>query len=244
MNNYLIMDAISCLDTDLLADHLKIKNELRMSKKTLKISMHKWCLPIVASLSLFLVIVMVILNNMGFLNSEDSPIGEYGYTANASFYYCGDVSASELGTIKYLKHDDNSVTLLINKITDDYLYATLYGYTENKQTNDYIVYCATTKTDYEDELVVLVENGIKIHVNGELVSNLPQKKGEYEVKIVFDELKNKCERLGTGIFINGFDYFVVNPLYVYGFNPDDWSPNNNDSPIITGERGVYYEYLY
>ena len=74
MNKYLIADAINYLDTDMLAEHLKKKERLKIrfnSRK--KTSILKWSGTIAACLTLIIIAIPVISNLMGYHSglSED-----------------------------------------------------------------------------------------------------------------------------------------------------------------------------
>ena len=74
MNNELLMDAISCLDSDLLAEHLKRKEELsRKTKRSLMPVILKWS-AIAASLVLTVTSVFLISEQLFKAPPDDLPI--------------------------------------------------------------------------------------------------------------------------------------------------------------------------
>ena len=73
MNNYILLDAISCLDKELLAEHLKIKSKLRAKAKIKRI-FTKWAIS-VACLTIVLVSISLITNELTHKNLGE--IGEY-----------------------------------------------------------------------------------------------------------------------------------------------------------------------
>ena len=74
MNNELLMDAISCLDSDLLAEHLKRKEELsRKTKRNLMPVILKWS-AIAASLVLTVTSVLLISEQLFKAPPDDPPI--------------------------------------------------------------------------------------------------------------------------------------------------------------------------
>ena len=74
MNNELLMDAISCLDSDLLAEHLKRKEELsRKTKRKLAPVILKWS-AIAASLVLTVASVFLISEQLFKAPPDDLPI--------------------------------------------------------------------------------------------------------------------------------------------------------------------------
>ena len=205
MNNYLIMDAISYLDEDLLANHLKKKDKLRNKLKR-KVNILKWY-AVAACLSICL-IAIIIINTIPTNNTTDI---EYGYTQEHRLYYKGDKSISEYGVIEFIDSDDSSITIQFEKTTSDYVYATLCGYDVNPTTNTQKVYLGTT-------------------FSNKLASDFPKEAGQYTIRIEYSNLKNSCEQLDVGIYIAGFDYFVINPLTIEGIDPGLLTPNNNGTP--------------
>ena len=84
MNNELLMDAISCLDSDLLAEHLKRKEELsRKTKRKLAPVILKWS-AIAASLVLTVTSVFLISEQLFKAPPDDPPISTDQPTDNTA----------------------------------------------------------------------------------------------------------------------------------------------------------------
>lgn len=143
------------------------------------------------------------------------------YTQETKFINIGDVSSGVYGVIKYLNNDDSSITFSLNKTTDDIIYITLYGYTENVYSKKNTIYCGTTKTVKPNNEIVLIDDAFQIYVDGQLVNELPIDCGEYTIKVVYKKLKEKCERLDHGIYLSGFDCFAIEDINIEGIVPGE-----------------------
>ena len=218
------MDAISYLDEDLLANHLKKKDKLRNKLKR-KVNILKWY-AVAACLSICL-IAIIIINTIPTNNTTDI---EYGYTQEHRLYYKGDKSISEYGVIEFIDSDDSSITIQFEKTTSDYVYATLCGYDVNPTTNTQKVYLGTTFSKAQVTDAKIINDGIQLFVDDKLASDFPKEAGQYTIRIEYSNLKNSCEQLDVGIYIAGFDYFVINPLTIEGIDPGLLTPNNNGTP--------------
>lgn len=225
MNKYLFVDAVSYLDADMLASHLEKKDKLRNKlKNKRKVNVLRWA-SVAACLSVILIAIIVI----DLIPTNTSNI-QYGYTQEHRLYYKGDKSISEYGVIEFIDFDDNSITLQFEKTTSDYVYATLCGYDVDPSSNEKNVYLGTTFSKAQVTDVKIVNNGIQLYVDNKSASNFPKEAGQYTIRIEYSNLKNSCEQLDVGIYIAGFDYFVINPLTIEGIDPGLLTPNNNGTP--------------
>lgn len=237
MNKNILIEAISYLDSELLENHFEYKEKMKANLRARKIyGFRKWASAIAVCFAVTFVIGTVIQYTIiGPHNSK------YGYTAEFSLFNKGEQSKCEYGTIEYIDYDECSITIIFNKITNDYIYATLYGYSEDDASKENLVYCGTSLPKIKKKDVIRVDDGIQIYVDGIPVSEFPQNPGKYTIRIVYENLKKICDRLDIGIYIHGFDYFVVEPLTIEGVAPGNLIPNK-DMPIETGAKGAMYVY--
>lgn len=223
MNNYLFIDAVSYLDADLLASHLERKDKLRNKLKSKrKVNILRWS-AVAACLSVFLIAIIVIDP----IPTHNTSNIQYGYTQEHRLFYKGDKSISEYGVIEFIDFDDGSITLQVEKTTSDYVYATLCGYNVDPSTNTKKVYLGTTISKAQVSDVIIVADGIQLFVDGKLTSEFPKEAGQYTIRIEFSNLKESCEQLDVGIYISGFEYFVINPFTIEGIDPGILTPNTN-----------------
>ncbi len=128
------------------------------------------------------------------------------------FYQVGGVSISAYGTVEYLKHENDAITILLDKKTSDPIYATLFGYRKKPDSEQNEIYGAAISTDERKSGVTYLETGFVVYVNGVQVNELLQAPGEYEIIIDYRGLKSACEWTDWGIYIHGFDSLLITPL--------------------------------
>ncbi len=225
MRRDLMVDAVGKLDNDLLEKHFKEKEELKTKKaKQRKPVWLKWSSAVAACLCIMIVAASIMIPT---ILKEDEPFN-YGYTSEFRLYYEGDIITNEIGTMEYIEHKNNSITLVLDKKSNDYIFATLFGYSK-KSSEERTIFCGTTSAETSKKNVNYIENGLLVYVDGELVSELPQAPGKYTITICYENLKNACEELDVGLYIHGFEYFVINPYEIEGIDPDKLIPQDKES---------------
>ena len=239
MNNAMI-DGITNIDEDLIVNYFKTKEKLKRKNNHIVRKIRQY-VTVAASLVLMIIAVMYFVLNDGIQPVPSLP-GDYGYSAESKLYNVGGISNSEYGTIRYVKHDNNTITLELDKKTDGYIYATLFGYSRSNTSEENIIYCGTTNSSVIKNDVTIIKKGIEVYVNGIECDELPQKAGKYVIEICYQNLKKECEWLDWGVYVHGFEYFVVNLNFV-GFDPGELNP----SGIITQpsyENTTNNDFLY
>ena len=109
MNNYILLDAISCLDKELLTEHLEIKSKLRAKAKIKRI-FTKWAIS-VACLTIVLVSISLITNELTHKNFGE--IGEYKISMSEVVYKGQRIEANESRI--YLKQHETEILSWISK---------------------------------------------------------------------------------------------------------------------------------
>ena len=239
MNNAMI-DGITNIDEGLIVNYFKTKEILKRKHNHI---VRKICQygTVAAGIVIMIIAGMYFVLNDG-IQSVPSLPGDYGYSAESKLYNVGGTSNSEYGTIRYIKHANNTITLELDKKTDGYIYAALFGYSRGNTSEENNIYCGTTNNSVIKNDVIIVEDGIEVCVNGVVCEQLPQKAGKYVIEISYKKLKDECEWLDWGIYVHGFEYFVINLNFV-GFDPNE----SNLSGITTQptiEKTTSNEFLY
>lgn len=186
MTNTNLLQAMGRIDPKLIADAAPDVPRKKSTNKTWV----KW-----ASLAACLCLILVgsITYFMG-NNTPEIPYANYpGYTATSSFYYDGDVCDSEIASITHKGFDDTSITLSIDKKTNDPFIVAFRGW---KSSNSEVI------TNTAADLI--------IYVNGEKVDAIPTAPGIYEVKIDYSKFALKCEELDPYMFVSDIGYFSLN----------------------------------
>ena len=210
MNKYLVADAISYLDADLLTEHLKKKEKLKnRSNSGKKTSILKWS-GIAACLCVVVVIGIILIPMMQNLWTE-------GGTEN--FYSLGKTVENEYGALTLVDRDfDNKTcTFTFVKKTDDHICFKFGGaiikeqYTdENGETHQKIqaVDVVSNSEGYipEDGHKVM-DVALKIKVNGNDVETIPTVPGEYEIVIDYSSLYDSLYRVDNVVKVIGFGNF-------------------------------------
>lgn len=109
MNNHILLDAISCLDKELLAEHLEIKSKLRAKAKIKRI-FTKWAIS-VACLTIVLVSISLTTNELARKNFGE--IGEYKISMSEVVYKGQRIEANE--SRNYLKQHETEILSWISK---------------------------------------------------------------------------------------------------------------------------------
>lgn len=193
MRSEMFQKAISNIDDELI-EAADVKKEKMKSK-----SLFKWasvaaaaCLVIVCA---FAVAPMLKGNtpNPVIPNPVIPSVNYPEYTETSSFFYEGDVCENEVATITHKSFDEKSITLSIDKKTDDLLTIAFKGWKSNKAD-------------------VLVNNAtdLMLYINGEETNQMPTAPGKYEVKIDYSSFAKKCDELDVYMYVSGFGYFCLN----------------------------------
>lgn len=173
--------------------HIKEAAEFKAEEKSHKSkpSWVKWASLAAACFCLVLVVSVVFFNGE---QTPDTPSTEYiGYTATSSFYYEDDVCKNDIATITHKGFDDTSVTLLIEKNTNDPLVFAFRGW---QSPNSKVI------TNTTADLIICV--------NGEKVDVIPTAPGLYEVKIDYGNFALKCDEIDPYMFVSDCGYFGLN----------------------------------
>lgn len=125
---------------------------------------------------------------------RDTPSISYpGYTAASSFYYDGDVCENEIASITHKGFDDTSITLSIDK-----------------KTNDTLVFAFRGWNSPNSEVIVSNASDLILYVNGKEADQIPIAPGKYEVKIDYGNFISKCDELDVMMYISEIGYFSLN----------------------------------
>ena len=186
MTNKNIYMSLGGLDPELI---MKAAPAEKVQKKK-KNGWVKWA-SIAACLCLVLVVSVVFFRRE---QTIDMPTAEYiGYTATSAFYYKNDVCNNEIATITHKGFDDTSITLYIDK-----------------KTNDPLVFAFRGWQSPNSEVITNTVTDLIIYVNGEKADAIPTAPGIYEVKIDYSKFALKCDELDPYMFISHVGYFSLN----------------------------------
>ena len=166
MNKFLMIDAISCLDTDLLAEHLERKERFQTkSSKRKRSKIMKWSAAIVACITLIIIAIPTISNLIGY--QSNLPEEEIFERSNTYFSSYGEL-VSIIGDDTLLKNIDFST------LTD---YELRLSH-ELDNVNEYhtVIFVENISEDsfglsihfppYQNKTQNLVDNGDTIEING------------------------------------------------------------------------------
>lgn len=215
-DKFIFMEAINCIDDNYLDKYFAMKTK-QSYEKAKKRKVLKWTLSMAACLSVLL--ISLFLTNL--ISSNETQNIQYSYSDKYQLYYKGNKSISKYGVIEYVDFDDESITLQFDKTTSDYVYISLCGYDTN-------LFSDTEKINYGTTLhnaqvatdVTVINDGIRLFVDDQLVSDFPQKIGKYTIRIEYCNLKKICDQLDVGIYISGFGYFTINPFSIEETDPN------------------------
>lgn len=199
-----LIDAITDLDADILARYFDIKASIASKKKPKRHAWVKWA-SVAACFCIVLVISVVLLKGV---QTPGTPSTEYiGYSATSAFYYEDDVCENEIATITHKGFDDTSITLFIDK-----------------KTNDPLVFAFRGWQSPDSRVITNTAVDLIIYVNGEKVDQMPTTPGKYEVKIDYSNFVSQCDELDVMVYISNVGYFSLN-AEGYKIVGVDWFPN-------------------
>ena len=209
MNNYLIVDAVSYLDADLLAEHLERKEKLRIkAKNKKKVTLMRWS-AIAACICLFVVISII------------PRLAQHSVENESRVTILGGTVESSWGTITYIENnsDLSQITFNMIKETDNPFYVEFRGYnvlsewvdedgTPHKEMEHYAIITPYEKYN-EKESFVSVDDKLIIYVNGEQVDALPIKPGQYEITIDYSAANDFLDYVDTSVYVYNYGYFLL-----------------------------------
>lgn len=111
MNNYLVMDAISCLDTDLLADHLERKDKLKNKIKLKKRERFFRQIAAVACFAIVLIAVPLVMNE--FMPRTRGEMGEYTISLSEVVYHGQKIESNEANS--YLENHEHEILSYVSR---------------------------------------------------------------------------------------------------------------------------------
>lgn len=212
MNIFLLDDAISCLDSDLLKEHLNAKkcNRIRSNK-------HRWSLLklILAAACVCLIITsaIVILSNIDNIFSDE---------VIQNIYFEGETIKTQSFNLSLMNVNQETgvCTFELENKTNEHkgMYLIFNGWIVTREfiddqgvlcydTDDYDV--ITPYPDYVSKFgYIVVDNLLKITVNGEDVDAIPTEKGKYIIEIDYGEMYTTMDHVEPMVSVNGIAYFV------------------------------------
>jgi len=214
MKQFVLDDAISCLDADLLATHLKLKEKYQRRKANYSRRIVKWS-ALVACVVLFVMVGTVLIPII------NNPPLEGPHT----YYYQGDVVNSKNGCLTLTSVDIEAKTvtfhLIKEKKCDSYVMFTGYSIVNEWIGEDGVTYQDVKHYDMishydgykSDNGYEILEDLLIISVNAEIVNELPIDKGEYEIVIDFSRVSNHVDYIRPVVEVSGFGSFVIYSEY-------------------------------
>ena len=215
MNKYLVADAISYLDADLLVEHLtkkeKSKNRFNSRKK---MSILKWsgiaaCLCVVVAIGIILIPMMQNLWTEG---------------GTEKYYSLGKTAESEYGALTLVERDvDNKTcTFTFVKETDDPICFRFGGAVIKEEYTDengevhrkiQIVDVVSNRDVFQPQNGhEVMEVALLITVNGNVVESIPTTPGEYEIVIDYSSLYDSLYRVDNMVEVIGFGNFALDDI--------------------------------
>lgn len=209
MNIYLVTDAISCLDADLLEKHLEKKKKLKAKlKNRKKMNLVRWsvmatCICLVVAVSIVVV----------------PYVQKVVYESQMRQYNVGATVKKNTGTLTYNNVDaENHIcSFTLIKADDSPIYFKFCGYIVEKEWTDeqgverkkaQQVDVITPYIDYSpDNGREVLDIDLVITVNGIVVDTIPSEAGEYEITIDYDELYNVLDHVDDVVEVYKFGYF-------------------------------------
>lgn len=212
MNNFLLDDAISCLDSELLEAHLKAKKNNRIRK-----AKHHWrafkLIAAVACVCLVITSTILILPNI-----NEIFHGE----VNQKIYFEGETVKTKTFNLSMINVDQESgvCTFELENKTNKHggMFLIFNGWIATGEfidehgvlcyyTDDYDV--ITPYPDYVSNTgYIVVDNLLKITVNGDETDTIPTEKGKYIIEIDYSEMYATMDYVEPMVSVNGMAYFV------------------------------------
>ena len=192
MNNYLIVDAISYLDIDILASHLKEKARLINNVKNKKKAVIFKRSVIAAACTCFMLVISVMLFSV-----IQNYVTEGG---TIKYYPIGKTVENKYGALTLIESDteNKTCTFTLVKKSNTPIYFKFGGaivedeYTDEQGEIHQKIQVVDVVTSYDgykpDEGHKVVDIDLLIVVNGEDAESIPTAPGEYEIKIDYSAL--------------------------------------------------------
>ena len=201
-------DAISCLEADLLEEHLKQKERLKAKKKrrilAIKLASLAACMCIVATMSL----VIYILKHPNL----EGP---------STYYYPGDTVENNRGslTLVNIDNDAQQVTFCLVKEHSFRQYVLMRGYCitdefiENGVSVGYTIKYYDFISPYDryqsEHGYEVIDDMLTITVNEVKMRGLPTEKGTYEIVIDYSKCSEFLDYVEPMVEISGWGRFVI-----------------------------------
>lgn len=215
MNEFVLIDAISYLDADLLEKHLEQKEKLKAKAKSKKrVRIMRWS-AIAACICVFVVASVIIMPHLNDLLLENPN----------NLHFQGDVVETEKGTLT-LTHvntatqqisfqfskDDNSVQYVVFNgycVVNEWVGDDGVPYQDVKHydiISQYDGYQSDNGNEIIDDMLIII-------VNGQETNMLPNEKGTYEITIDYSKLLECLDHIEPVIEVSGFGKFVIDSSY-------------------------------
>lgn len=208
MNNYIVIDAISNIDDDLLAQHLKKRLELKNKEKKIFV---KWsalaaCMCFVIAISCMLVPII-----QNYMTEAETVKG----------YSIGKTVENKYGALTLIESDVVNKTCMFTlvKKNNTPIYFKFGGvvikeeYTDEQGVSHKKIQMVDVITHYDgyepEHGHKVIDVNLLINVNGELVDSIPTAPGEYEIKIDYSELYNSLYAVEDVVEVLGFGNFFL-----------------------------------
>lgn len=203
-----LIDAITDLDSDILNRYFDMKAGFAAKKKPKKRTWGKW-----ASMAACFCIIFV---SVIFLIPRESEI-DYN-----TAYLEGAVITTDYGTITFKNNDieNQVVTFIVEKENNSKIYCMFSGAKvinewvdeDNEIHRQYEHYKAVSKYDFDDknDQWTLLNDILKITVDGVETDTLPSQKGKYEISLDYGAFAEMCgNKFEQQVVIYGFGAFVL-----------------------------------
>ena len=215
MNQFILDDAISCLDSDLLATHLKLKEKYRNRKANRVRRIVRWS-ALAACFCLLLVSSIIILPN----------IDNILYGEMQSMYFEGETMKSKDAEVMLVEADYELgiCTFEVNKKNNADMYFIFNGWIS---VNEWVGDDGLLYRDTEDYDVItpyseyvskngykVIDNVLKITVNGQEMDCIPSEAGNYTIVIDYSEMFEIMDHVEPKVSVNGkADFALDNDIY-------------------------------
>ena len=212
MTDFVLMDAISCLDLDLLEKHLKQKERLKIKKKR-RVRTIQWT-SIAACMFVF-VIMSVVIYILKHPNLEGP----------STYYYLGDTVENSKGSLTLVSIDDDAqqVTFYFVKKSCSKQYVLMRGHCITDEFVEDGVSIGYTIKGYDfispydwyrsNHGYEVIDDMLMITVNGVKTNAMPTEKGAYEIVIDYSKCSEFLDYIEPMMEIHGFGPFVIDKNY-------------------------------